>query len=406
MKQYVAIALIGILWAGCAKDAPFLSGIIRRAKDAAITPCDPYNDGAKHTCVVFNPLFSNHLVAYDASFSEMVLAPIRYFPLKIPVGNATVDLVAIKTKPNESVPFMLALDASGKIFVVRTAPSDDKKISSFAKPKEIDIGDPSPYKMAAYLSGNKIHVFVTFPEGKKIRIIELNAQTGERENNIVKMLGAKPSHIAIDDDLLHAVISDEEDNNLHVQNLTTSAWSDVGAGTFTGEVSFAKRDLGKGSKLYALALSKKDSAIVLVDIDASTHETAKLNEKPTALYFPKDSQVSCCGGLKAWAQVATIQGNITYLDLTGGVLKEKEIVDAKVRKYMNVGHLRIGQMIGGSIIKDTKSEHELGCERKIYYTVISASSRETGYGAPVEVEAQGVSCEGELPRRLGAKKED
>lgn len=432
MKRYVLIFLLGLFLTNCAKESPFISGIIRRSEVATMTSCDPYNDGKEHTCVVYNPLFSKQLVVFDATLNEMVLAPIRYFPLRVNLYDEIIDLVAPKSKDGQKVPYLLALEAESKpsveLDVVRTFPTKDGTKLSFSNPSRIRlIPMEHPYKIAAYLADNKSYVLFTIPDKKQVWVIALDAEATRYDDKfapdgVMKIpVGTKPSHIEIDDGLDYAVVSDEGENNIHVLDLSTlrtnppsppTVVAHIDVKSPTSKLSLAKRKFGSVAEIYALLLGKDRNKLVLANISRRKHESdAALKDEAEALYFPKEGSPSCCGGVKNWAQVACANGRLTYLEFVYAAgkinIKEKETVDAKLPKFMNLGQLRIAKMIGGQILSDPAVETR--CSRKIFYVSSYGSSRVEGSLFPtdsVEVEAQGMSCEGEPPMRLGAKKID
>lgn len=404
-------ALVLLVQLSCAKDSPFLSGHIRRAHDAVMTTCDPYNRGDIHSCVIFSAAFKESLYIYDATAGEMVLSPIKYFPLKVKVGRATDKLVRV-VSDNKQFPLMLAVDKEASIYAVRLFPSSDNKVNSFATPKKYDL-DKTPYQMAAADIDNKIVAILTYPEDGRIKLMLLDPQTGSPDIVAQKSitLGSKPSHVVIDAKRSKAVISDEGSTALRVMDLANIidvltkgaalVVDSIPIATQSEQIYLSHRDLGDGEYLYALVFASAGKDIKLVNINNKNLTSFTLAEEPMAAYFPDSKSEKCCKDNKQWLSVASIKGKLSYLSLsaTAGALKLEKIstMDLTSESNLALSKLHIKKIIGGSIEVDSKIDRERLCSsnRMTFYVASYANKRSHLDTEPYEVEAHGYSCEGE-----------
>ncbi|HXW60948.1 MAG TPA: hypothetical protein VEK06_05385, partial [Myxococcota bacterium] len=218
-RNLLLLIFLCLFVAHCADEKPFLTGYIKRAFDAAMMPCDPYNKGDLHTCVVFSSAFNQSLIIYDATVEELVLAPMRYFPLKVKVGPATNALAKVKNT-EEKFPYFLALDpVLPSLYVVRAFPGENKKSFETPLKQSLPTMATKPYKIAAMLSENHVVLIVSYPDSASVQIIGLDAKSGLIDSALSKAvnIGTKPSHIEIVDE--RALISDSGSNEIHAIDL-------------------------------------------------------------------------------------------------------------------------------------------------------------------------------------------
>lgn len=399
----------------CADDRPFLSGHIKRAADAIMTPCDPYNQGSLHTCVVYASAFSQKLLVYDATAEEMVLAPMVYFPLSIKVGAATNDLALVKG--SKKPPFFLALDHSEPaLYVVRNFPSTDKSRLSFAQPSKLKLSD-NPTNLAAYLSSTHAVVILTYPTAGQIELRSLDSETGDLDAAVAPeriSIGAKPSDLVISDDGKMAYIIEEGSHEIWVLDLTTRALRSINAGTPVDQIFFSQRDFGDGLKNYLAILSKTTKELHLINADDSVVEASLiLDEYPMTAYFPDADCQTCCNGEKNWLSVAGIKGNlftIVVKNLAAKLSLEKaEQVDLTSERNLVLSKLSVKKILGGKVEFDASLKRPAQClnNRNIYIVSSYGSDRSRLLSKEsYEVEAQGQGCEGEsAASRLGYKRE-
>lgn len=416
-QSFIIFSLGFFILASCAEESPFLTGYIKRASDAVMTPCDPYNKGSLHTCLVFSSAFNQNLIVYDATAEELVLAPIPFFPLKIKVGPATNDLVTVKNV-NEDFPYFLALDpAEAAIYIIRAFPSSDKKHRSFEMPLRENLvqRDKKPFKMAAWAHDEDVIVVVTYPGEGEIELVFLDKITGKikKDKSQVIKIGSKPSHVEINKEGI-AVISDEGSNNIHEINLADSnnpkASSSYDIGMPSDKISLRERDFGQGMKSYVAILPAMGTELKLFRLsDKKVLDTYNLNSHPQALYFPDQNSEPCCDGEKNWIALVDNKGKLNYIaikpEADGLRLKELKNFDLTSEKNLSLSQLTVIKILGGQVIFDPSLKQEKRClpnNRKMFF--ISSFAQEKPYfrydenllsGNGHEVEAQGQSCEGQ-----------
>lgn len=410
-KMFPKLTLFMLLSVSCAQEHPFLSGHIRRATDAFLAPCDPYNKGAHHSCLIFSSASRDSLYAYDATAGELVLAPNGFFPLKIKAG-AAVDTLANVLSTNDKFPYFLALDrAKPSMNVYRLFPAADGS-KSFAAPAVYPI-DKSPYHLAALEQNGEIFLLMTFPDEGLIKVVVLDKDSGKPHDSYQRAIsiGTRPSRIAIDYQRTKAVITDEGENNIHTLDVTTIA--DVvknGASPLieaialgmTGEQVFlAHRDFGEGLHVYALIFNAHDKDIRLLNVDTKIWISHTLPEEPMAGYLPDQDSSSCCKDTKHWISLVTLKGNLHYLSInqqSGGLaLASATTVDLTSEDNLSLSRVHIRKIVGGAILKDKSLKKESICasHRQTFYISSFGSRKSYLNMEPLEVEAHGYSCEGE-----------
>lgn len=433
VAQLFSIALVALI-VDCVDDKPYLEGHIRRAADAVMTSCDPYNRGDHHTCIIYSSAFREKLFIYDATSEEMVLAPIGYWPLAVKVGASTHDLAAVKNGDNK-FPFMFALDhAIPGLFLIRTFPSADKAESSFSTPKIIKLERKS-YKLAAFAHASMVIVILSNPNDGSIDILSFDKTTGaEKGPRKYIKIGSRPSHIEIDEKSQKAVISDEISQDIFVLDLKTIDKVIAGQeretivplpiGMNADRLFLATRDFGNGKKSYVVALNSAQNEIKLVNLTENKAEASlRLKERPMSVYFPDDQSEPCCGGEKNWIAVAGIKGNLYYIGVkkSGTVLSLNElapVVDMTSKRNMSLNLLHVRKLLGGSIVVDSSLKREVHCpsNRKMFVVsyfgnervnpVYQDDKKTTLMQESREVEAHGEACEGkDAFSRLGYKHE-
>lgn len=424
MKTIFSFLLPMFFLLTCADDRPYLEGHIRRASDAIIVPCDPYNSQAHHSCVVYSSAFNQRLLIYNATAEEMVLAPMGYFPLSIRVGTSTNTLSAIKTK-SPKFPFFLALDrAHPGIYVVRSFPSADKKQSSFSIPNLHKL-DKKPFKMAAFHEQDSFVVLLSYPDDSSIDLLAFDATLGTfKQQKLNIKIGTRPSHIALSDDLRTAIISDEGENSLWTMDLANAlqqikegkalSFNKIDLGMKADRIHYAKRDFGLGLKEYVIAQKNEGTQLKLINIsDQKVESQLTLNQHPMAIYFPDAQSQPCCSGKeKNWFAVADIKGKMKHIvfkpDNLGAISmsenKEHE-TDLASKKNMSLNTVHIRKILGGSIEFDSSLERDDPCpnHRRMFYIASYGEDRINPISLKSEeVEAQGFSCEGDgTASRLG-----
>ncbi|USN49945.1 MAG: hypothetical protein H6731_06610 [Myxococcales bacterium] len=424
--------LLFVFLTGCADKGAYLSGHIRRASDAIMTNCDPYNQGVEHSCIVYSASFRGKLLIYDATTESTVFAP-NYFPLAVKVGSSSNNLAVVKS-PNKKFPYFFVLDrARPGLFIVRTFPSSDGKTQSFSTPHFVQL-KKKYYKMAAFEHGTMAVVLLSDPNESSIDIIAFDKVTGQAKGQIQKIaVGVKPSHIEIDENASKAVISDEDSQNIAVVNLANidrvlggsqqTQINMLNVGMMTDRIFLSSRDFGFGKKIYLIAINAIKDEIALANISDMKVETRfQLKEYPEAIYFPDSKSESCCGGKKNWLAVAGVNGSLYYLAVNkeGGSLslkQESEVVDLKSKHNMFLSFLQIGKIIGGTVIQDSSIDKKTHCpnNRRMFIvshygsdkpSLIERDRRTSFQPLSVEVEGQGEGCEGSNSfARLGFKQE-
>lgn len=430
--QLFSILLVS-LFMNCVDDKPYLEGHIRRAADAVMTSCDPYNRGDNHTCIIYSSAFREKLFIYDATTEEMVLAPIGYWPLAVKVGASTHDLAAVKNGDNK-FPFMFALDhAIPGLFLVRTFPSADKTESSFSTPKLIQLERKS-YKLAAFAHTSMVVVILSNPNDGSIDILSFDKTTGaEKGPRKYIKIGSRPSHIEIDEKSQKAVISDETSQDIFVLDLKTIDKAMAGQEEVnivslnismnSGGLFLSTRDFGLGMNSYIVALNSAENEIKLVNLTESKVEASlRLKERPMSVYFPDNKSETCCGGEKNWIAVAGIKGNLYYLGVkkSGTVLSLSElaVADMTSKRNMSLNLLHVRKLLGGSVMVDASVKREVHCPNNRKMFIVSSFGNErvnpvyqddkktTLIQESHEVEAHGEACEGkDAFSRLGFKRE-
>jgi hypothetical protein len=407
MKHFLIISLLGLLnLLGCAQERPFFLGYIQKVSDAALVSCDPYNLKVTHTCLVIASAFQESLYVYDATAGELVLAPNKYFPLKVKVAKATNQLIPVESN-NES-PILLALDQSGPyLFAIRLFA--DKNQPSFRKPYKYPLNE-APFAMAAALFNNEIVAIATYPLKKEIRLMLLDKETGAIKPAINKSitLGNQPSQIAIDHKSSKAVILDAKDAAIYtldlahimdvINNISPPTIETIPLSTAQDRIFLSHRDLGQGEHLYALTSSKKD--ITLINMASKSYGQITLDEEISALYFPGLGSSSCCKDNKEWALATTIKGNMYYLSLkdSSSISLEKiSTLDLKKEENLSLKNVLITKIVGGFIKTDSSIKKETLCKsnREVFFMSQYANQRISLKVRPEEVEGSGLACEGD-----------
>lgn len=423
MKRVAKFLSCVVLLTNCADDQPYLEGHIRRAADAIMTPCDPYNKGAHHTCVVYSSAFKERLLVFDATAREMVLSPMGYFPLSIKVGASTNELAAVKSS-NQKFPYFLALDHSlPALFVVRAFSSSDKKQTSFSPPLQHTL-ERKPYKFAAFDNSDSVIVILSYPQESSIDVLSLDKESGKilaSRKNI--KIAHKPSHIEVDDELKKAIISNEESNSIYVLDLSTinkvldksaeAAISSIDIGMKSDRIYVSSRDFGAGKSSYLVALNAAADEIKLIDLNSKMSAIFELKEHALSVYFPS-AESEPFSGTKNWIAVASIKGNLFHIGVenSGGQLSLKELsptVDLTSNRNMSLNQLHVRKMLGGPVLFDSSLGRKAECDnnREIFFVSSYASERINPLTLQSqEVEAQGRACEGaSAASRLGFKRE-
>jgi hypothetical protein len=414
---------------GCPDDQPYLSGHIRRASDAIMLSCDPYNNNALHTCVVYASAFLQKLVIYDATTEEMVLSPIGYFPLNVKVGTSTNKLARVHSD-DKRFPYFLALNqATPAIYATQAFPSGTHK--SFEIPKEqlLTFSD-KPYNFAAWQGTSHVYVLVTYRDTPAVGLFALNAKTGllDPQKKPKKFsLGQRPSHIEIDHQRKFALISDESDAVIHRLDITTAAIDSIFAGklppvneikidTPTNKIYLQNRDFGFGNHNYLAALKAAGKELLLINIDTKKTETKKtLSDHPQAAYFPDAQSNACCNNQeKNWLAVADISGHLSNFIIKKSAkslsLEEASKEDLLSEQNLALSQIELATIIGGHVEFDPNLKRPQSCtnNRKMFYVASFGSSRPRTWTAAeaVEEEAQAYSCEGDgTATRFGYKRE-
>ena len=428
------LILIIFISLSCADDRPFLQNNIKRASDAILIPCDPYGLSVAHSCIIFASTFARKLVVFDATSNEMVLAPNAYFPLPIKVGPATHRLAKI-TSEQENFPYFLALDqALPALYAVQAFPDKTKKRLSFITPQEQKLDQNfRPFHLAAWQGDDHVYVLLSFRDDKSIGILALDPQTGIIDPKVQPQkidLGEKPSHIVIDEDRKFALISDQEKHVLHKLDLSNvknilinpahAQKSEINIGMPADKIYLQKRDFGEGLKSYAIAFKAGDKELKLINItDDKISSTKKLDTPLQVAYFPDEKSASCCEkkaqsdpsfNNRHWIALADIKGRLTYylIKNTKNNLKIKansdEVVNLLDEKNFALGQLMLTSIIGGQVLVDPALKNSDNCAkknmRKMFFIANFATARVRSWtnadAAPVEEEAQGYSCEGEV----------
>ena len=422
----------------CADDQPFLHNIVRRASDAILIPCDPYELNATHSCLVFASSYSRKLVVYDATAEAWVLAPNGFFPLPIRVGPGTHRLAKVLSA-NDKFPFFLALDqAIPALFAVQAFPDKDKKRRGFFTPQEQKL-DKSlrPYQIAAWQGESHVFVLLSYRDDKSIGILALDPLTGVLDPQIqpIKIpVGQRPSQIVIDADRKFALISDEESGILHkldlsnikdiLKNPSLAVFSpSINIGTPADKIYLQKRDFGEGLKSYVVAFKTGKKELRLINIDDNKISSTKaLDAYPQAAYFPDEKSEPCCeksnksADNRHWIAVADIKGRMTYylfkylnnnLSLEADAAQEFDLLS---EKNFALSQLQLTSIIGGQVLDDPSLKRKLSCpnNRKMFFIASFGTDRPRTwtYSEAVEVEAQGWTCEGNLESsRFGHKQE-
>lgn len=425
------IVLLGFMLFSCADDYPYLSDHIRRATDAIMTPCDPYDKGAFHTCVVYASAFSQKLLVYDASAEELVLSPMAYWPLYIKVGTLTNKLASV-TSNDKKFPYFLALDHGlSAIFAIRAFPSEDNKHKSFTTPKAQNLpkNPHKPFQIAAWQGADHVFALITYREDKSVMVVALDKNTGLMLPHIPPKnisVGVKPSHVVISADAQVAIISDEASNDIYEIDLTTipqfmtgnpePAITEIKVGASTDRIYLSTRDFGLGQKNYVAALKAEGSELMLINVSGpkKVEASVKLKIHPKAAYFPDAKSEPCCQGQASWLAVADLKGQLYYYAIKNSQgqlsLQEAQAIDLTSEKNLALSQLQLIKIIGGHVEVDSSLKREVTCpdNRKMFYVASFGSDRPKYWSSAdsKEVEAQGYSCEGkDDPTRFGYKRE-
>ena len=303
----------------CADEQPYLQNYIKRASDAIMISCDPYNQGVTHTCLAFSSAYAKKILVYDATAEEFVLGPTGFFPLNIPVGLATNKLVRVSSS-NKKFPYFLALDqAKPALYAIRSFND------SFRSPVTQNLDSPhKPYDIAAWQSDDQVIALVTYRDDQSIAFITLDSQTGaiKTQSGLIK-LGVKPSHVVVDPKTKFAVISDEESNDIYYLDLankkniltgTPPIFNNININMPSNKIYLQARDFGNGQKNYLVASEAHGKKIKLINIDdKKVEDTLTLTEDPQALYFPDDKSEPCCNKKsKNWIAIVDMKNKLYY----------------------------------------------------------------------------------------------
>jgi hypothetical protein len=408
--------LIFMFILSCASDRPFLTGFIRRATDAILIPCDPYNQGKEHSCVVYASEFNQRLLVYDATAEEMVLSRIGYFPLFIAVGPTTDELTPVLSA-DKKFPFFLALDSGEKsLYIVSSFPQGSKQ--SFQTPTKLSLTENYSH-MAAFDDGQRIVLFLSKPDSGEVVIKALKRSDGSFDKTFQKIsvkVGVSPSHVAIDDERKHVIVTDEGGKNIYVfdtENLNKAPTA-IAINSPSNVISLAKRDFGAGEKLYALLKSAAEKKVILANIsDAKREYSIDIDSFPAAVYLPDLGSKSCCSGEKNWFAVADIKGNLLrYSARAENPFKIEKLatIDMTSIKNLNLETFFVKKIIGGKILSDASLDQKPVCpsERRMFFVAAYGSSKRSELiTESYEVEAQAYACEGEDGlSRLGLIKDE
>lgn len=418
MKRIWMIVVLCLFTYSCAKERPYLTGHIKRAHDAVMVDCDPYNLGATHTCVVFASAFQDCLYVLDASASEIVLSDMAFFPLRVAVGPSTDQLVKIVS--DKQMPWMFAVDrATPAFYSVRLFPDADVK--SFTEPEKHNLST-TPQHVAAFDAGTHIVMISVFSLEKRIELLAIDKITAAPDQSLKPVsitVGDKPKGIEIDKDRKVAVITDEGQELIHVldlanindllQGASSATISTVDIAMKSDHLYLSRRDFGQGNKLYALIFDASINDIKLVNIDDKKVESSlSFDEHLLSGYFPDQGSATCCGQEKNWLAVASIKGNFTYVTIKPGAtltLEKNNTVELPAEANLQLNKIHVRKIVGGYVVPDPNIKRENLCKtnRQTFFIGSYANSRTYRDTEPVEVDPHGQSCEGENPSRLGQK---
>src|SRR5579871_1765880 len=376
MNRFLLPLLIIGACFSCANDRPFLAGHIRRAYDAILTTCEPYNSGRMHSCVIFSSAFQESLYVYDATAAEMVLAPNPYFPLKNKVGPSTDELVSVVTD-NKRFPFFLAVDrASSHYFPIRLFPQVTNMSFQETKPERLFS---KPHRMAAVDMGDRVMVMATFPDVHQIGLFAIDKETGKIDDTLLPLIfdvpGRSPNRVVIDKGN-RAVISDKEAKDLLVIDVTSAydglkkrvapKVKPLNIDMTSDRLYLSRRDLGNGVELYAVVMSAFGKEVKLVNIDREEVQSSLLlSFIPTAGYFPDKNSDECCNGVKNWFSVVSIKGELQYISIKNSqgsiTLDKSDRVDLTLESNLAVNKVHIVKILGGAIERDPAVKKEALC---------------------------------------------
>lgn len=411
MKKLVFFLLFLVI--SCADDHPFLPGFIKRAYDAVLTTCDPYNKGENHTCMVISAADQGHLYIYDASSKEIVLGPNGYRPLMVKVGKTTDVLV--KVVGAENFPWLLALDRSKPALYSVRMLSADKKDKTFRSKLPQDLSN-KPLDMAASVLDDEIIGVITTASG--IDVLALDKNTTQIKSKKTFNFGTKLSRVSIVGDVV--AVTDEAENQVHELSLkdlksflstdTPPAVKNIDVGMANEKIYLVNKDLGQGAKTYGLIKEALGQNISLVNFDDSKVDaTITPTEYPVAVYFP-DQSLSF-KGVKDWFSVVSVKGSLKHysikLEAGSFEIKEFDSIDMLSDDNLDLSTIQMTKIVGGSILSDGK-KHEKTCQnnRQVFY-IATGNSKSYLYSDSYEVEALGFACEDEsVITRIGSEQAD
>lgn len=410
--------LVSMLFS-CADDQPFLSGFIKRAYDAVLTPCDPYGQDITHTCIVFSSANQGHLYVFDASRKEMILSPNRHWPLMIKVGKNTRNLEAVSVDKKSA--WVLGLDSrEPAIYSVRMFPSADKKNQSLEN-RPSQALPKKPAKMAAALHENRIIAVLSLPDEQAIQVLAINKDTGLIDQSIgfekTLKVGQRPTEVGIIGD--QVVIGDENANELFIGKLSElSAFLDgnilpkfmpILVNMPVGRLLLAKRDLGMKLSSYALISEAMGKKVSLIDIEAQKIVGSfEVDGYAMAFYFPDQHLVSF-DNAKNWLSLVTAKGSLLHYSMEekAGAVEFKKIgspINLLSDTNLDLSTLQVAKIIGGTIEPDGKSREKTCLDNRQVFYVAIGNSKAYGDSDSFEVEAHSHACENDRSAaRLGSE---
>lgn len=419
MRKFAPLLLCSLLLTNCADDKPYLDGFIKRASDAIITSCDPYNRGDDHTCVVYASAYAGKLFVFDATLEEMVLSDMGYLPLSVKVGGGVSELSHVHSSAPK-FPYFFALDSGAPgLYVVRAFPDAASKERSFSKPHFYALPEMAN-KITAFDDGNTVYVVLTHSLDGAVSLVSFDRNSGEKKAFKKFKLGITPNQIALTPDRKKAIIADQTDRNIFILELSNSASIinkneapisvSVDIGMSSDQLVVAKRDFGNGLKNYALALNTTNRQLKIVSLDEKkVIATHTLQSYPMAMYLPDTDEISCCKDQQQWFAVASLNGSLSYLTIKNGSIKEQESIDLLSKHNMALSIVHVKKIIGGSIKQDASLKQKVQCSknRKMFFIAsYGMDKRNPVTEESFEVEAQGTACEGASSvARLGYKSE-
>jgi hypothetical protein len=296
----------------------------------------PEGDDPKHTYALLSNPAIEQLKVFDVSEGLFVAAPNVFFPLSIPVGNATRALAVAPGAPDR----VYALDsAADQVMVVRTV--NEKKGDAFTLVGDgIAVGRAPVDVAVAPIADGRTRMAVTLPEAGALQVFDLDPIAGTAQEIAALDLGGRPDQLGVAPQGQTLVVTNSTDSVVSVVDLNAlEVVGQIDVGGPSGAVAMGRVDPGDGLAPVAVVLRRDALEVAVLRLERPGYREApyallgrtEMPSLPVAAYVPDvlegvdDIEATvCCQGLTAegeattaWAAIMGADGSLRYLRMDG-----------------------------------------------------------------------------------------